>query len=108
MECEDEKTPDEAPSTPSTLVIAPRSPLGNEAELPSQENSVPSDQWEEMPSESQEDLPELPHYDTTAVQADLNRRWETFRRELLKAGRTECEDGTIVNEAGDQSAASTE
>ena len=96
---------DETTSTPSTLIIVPSSLAGDEVELPSQESFVPPDQTEEMPSESQEDLVKLQDYDTKAVDGELNRKWETFRMELLKAGMTECGDSKIVDEAGDQDAA---
>ena len=92
---------DETTSTPSTLIIAPSSPAGDEVELPSQENSVPADEKERMPSESQEDLLKLQDYNTKAVEDELSRKWETFRAELLKAGGTGCEDDKIVDEAGD-------
>ena len=91
----------ETTSTPSTLVIAPSSPARDDVELPSQENFVPSDQKERTPSESQEDLLKLQDCNIKAVEDELNRKWETFRAELLKVGGTGCVDDKIMDEAGD-------
>ena len=100
MKCEDEKTLDEPTSTPSTLVIAPSSPAALDVVDPTgQENLDPPDQSEEMPSESQEELKSQDCETSKALEDELNRKWESFRTELIRAGRTEEK---VVDEAGDR------
>ena len=72
--------------------------------LPGQENFVPPDKREEMPSESLDDLLKLPEYDTKAADGDLNRKWETLKAELLKDEMTECGEDKIIDEADEQDA----
>ena len=95
--CEDEKPFEEAPSTPSTLIIAPpSSPTVEEVDL------VPPDLREKLPSESLEALPKLPDYDTKAVDEDLHCDSEVLGTEPLEV--EEGKDDKSTDETGEQDA----